>query len=197
MSYWVLDSIMYEDSVFLSVVPPNGPECYKYSDGVTLAKEHPKIDDAIMCFDSNYPDRTKLYDFLPNIDSLIIVHSKVKNIFERLNVNNIEYLQVRLWNHNRQPVSDEYYIVNPLGSINFIDMDKSEYRMGALVKTQIKRIKNLVVNSNVIPDDAKIFRASTKLDQIFINEDVRKALVDEEISGFKVFQAEGWDGLGI
>ena len=39
-----------------------------------------------------------------------------------------------------------------------------------------------------------MFRASKKLDQIFINDDVKQALEKAGIEGYVVKEADGWNG---
>ena len=44
-----------------------------------------------------------------------------------------------------------------------------------LIKSQISRIKKLVINHQEVPDDAKLFRATTMMEQLFINDEVKVA----------------------
>ena len=150
-----------------------------------------------MCFDPSYPEQIKLYDFLPSLDSVLVANEKVVDLLKSLQIDKLEFLPISLWDHNNKPVSSDYYIINTLGSINFIDMEKSTYRMGAIDESQIKRIKNLVINEKAIESSPKLFRATTKLNQFFIHDDVRKAFEENNITGYKLFAAEGWDGLDI
>ncbi len=196
MTYWVLFPKSLDDGAVLSAVPESGPKAYKYKKGNPLLQDYPAHDKAIMVFDSvHYPDQNKLYDIVPALDTVLVVNNRVKKVFDNLNIDTVEYLPIRLWDHQKSPVSDDYYILNPLGSIDFIDMEKSEYAMGALDKSQIRDIDDLVVSMDKIPKEAKIFRATTMMDQIFIHDDLRLALEAEGIQGYKLMKAEGWDGL--
>ncbi len=196
MTYWVLFPRIISDGAVLSAVPDGGPKDYQYDEGEPLLQDYPTRDKAIMVFDSvHYPDQSKLYDILPALDTVLVVNNRVKKVLDSLNVDTVEYLPIRLWGHQKAPVSDDYYILNPLGSVDFIDMEKSEYAMDALDEGQIDSIEDLVVNMNKIPKEAKLFRATTKMDQIFIHDDLRLALEAEGIQGYKLMKAEGWDGF--
>jgi hypothetical protein len=198
MTYWALFPKIIDDGAVLSAVPKEGPKGYKYKKGINLLQNYPDRDRAIMVFDQvNYPDQSKLYDILPALSSVLVVNSKVKDLLGSMNINNIEYLPIRLWDHKKEPVSDDYYIVNPLGSVDFIDMEKSDYVMGALDDSNINDIDELVINYDKIPEDAKLFRASTMMDQLFIHDDVRLAFEKAGIQGYSLFEAEGWDGLDV
>ncbi|VAW86808.1 hypothetical protein MNBD_GAMMA16-169 [hydrothermal vent metagenome] len=196
MTYWVLFPEMLDDSAVLSAIPDGGPEDYQYNEGEPLLPNYPSLDQAIMVFDSiHYPDQSKLYDIVPALDAVLVINNKVKNVLNNMNVDNIEYLPIRLWDHQKSPVSDDYYILNPLGSVDFIDMEKSECAMSALNKGQINDIDDLVINMNKVPKEAKLFRATTMMRQVFIHDDLRIALGNEGIQGYKLIEAEGWDGL--
>ncbi len=96
-----------------------------------------------------------------------------------------------------QPVHTDYYILNLVGSLDCIDMEKSEYRMGRIVKDRIKRIKNLVLDEDKIPAEAKIFRLVHKPDEYIVSDEVRKAFEENGIANFRLLEAQGWGGLDI
>lgn len=195
--YWVIFADRYDDGVVLSAVPDTGPEDYEYIKGIPLLSRFPERSDAVMCYDPSYEEGIKLYDILPSMDPVLVVNAKVKDVLEAMELKDIEYLPIRLWDHRRTPASDDYYILNPIGGVDFIDMERSKYRMSALAESQIARVKNLVVDHNKISPDAKLFRATTKMDQMFIHDDVRIAFEQAGINGYKLLPAEGWDGFAI
>jgi hypothetical protein len=198
MTYWVLFPKIIDDGAVLSAVPKGGPKAYKYDKGINLLQNYPDREQAVMVFDRiNYPDQSKLYDILPALDTVLVVNNKVKDLLGFMGINHIEYLPIWLWDHKKKPVSDDYYIVNPLGSVDFIDMEKSEYEMDSLDESQIAYIEELVIDYDKIPEDAKLFRATTKMDQLFIHDDVRIAFEKAGIQGYRLFEAEGWDGLDV
>ncbi len=197
MSYWVLKIDSIQDAAFLSALPPNGPKSYKFQDGVSLINAFPPVGEAQMCFDDAYPDSTKLYDFVDNLSSVFIVSHKVKRIIEELDIESVEFLQLTLFDHKMNPANKEYYIMNLVGGIDCIDMDKSEYKMNRLVKGRIKFLDKLVLDESKIPTEAKIFRLSAKPNEYIIHDDVRKTFEQNGITNFKLFIAKNWDGLGI
>ena len=195
MSYWVLFSTNYDDGAFLFKEPESGPDGFEYDEGLSLLKDFPSQKDAIMNFDPNYPDGIKLYDFVESINSFHVINSKVKDVFQSLNLQGLEFLPISVVNHNNEVASNDYFILNPLSSINFIDMKQSEYRMDDLDETQISRMKKLVIANDDVPKDAKLFRATTMMDQLFIHDDVKKALEAANITGYKLMPADGWEGF--
>jgi len=197
MKYWVLKTGSLENGVYLSAAPPNGPAGFEYWDGISLVEKFPVSIEAQMGFAADYPDAINLYDFVANIDDLFIVSKKVKEVIVGLGVGSMEYLQLTLFDHQMKVTTTDYYILNSVGSIDCIDMEKSEYRMGRIVKDRIKRIKNLVLDEDKIPPEAKIFRLVHKPDEYIVSDVVRKAFEKNGITNFGLFEAQGWDGLDI
>lgn len=141
MTYWILVADEQSDGAVLTYVPEDGPDDFEYSEGIPLLQDYPAQEDAVMVYDSDYPDQVKLYDFVPNLESILVVSVKVKEVLVGQGVENIEYLPITLWDHQKKPSSSDYFILNPLGGEKIIDMEKSEYRMSSLDEGQIKRIK--------------------------------------------------------
>ena len=195
MKYWVLKISAPEDSAYLSRVPSKGPGSYQYKKGESLIQEFKKHESLGMYFDPDYPDETELFDFVDNINTLIIANKKVRDVLMYLELTNIEFLPIWLYDHQDQVASKEYAIINVLGSVDCIDMDKSEFDMGSIIKTQIFSIDKLILDHKAIPDDAKIFRATTKLDEIFVHDDVKNAMETAGLEGCVFIEADGWDGM--
>ena len=148
-----------------------------------------------LCFDPNLPEGIKLYDIVDSVSGVFVINKKVKELCEDLKLTNVECLPVELWDHTDSKVDGEFFILNVLGCIDAIDMEKSEYRMGRIIKTQISRIKNLVLDVEAIPKDLNIFRPTTKFDEFFVSDAFKAALEDAGITGWAALPADGWDGM--
>lgn len=195
MKYWVIKPSAPSDAAYLSDVSSSMPEAYKFRKGISLLDNYPSEEDCKIYYDPQYPEATQLYGFLENINGFLIVNSEVKAIFEGAGVDSIEYLPIWLCDHKHEVSSKDYFICNVLSKVDIFDMEESEYDMSSLDESQIDDVDNMVVDYEAIPDDAKVFRASKMLAQIFINDDVKQALENSGIEGFSVVEAEGWDGL--
>lgn len=197
MSYWVLFSAFKSDGAVLSSIPSPGPKGYEYRHGKILGDKFPAHDDAVMLFDSQYSEGIKLYDFIYTIDSVLVVNGKVKSILDDIGAEDLEYLPITVWDHQRNIASEDFFILNPIGGVEFIDMEESDFEFNPLNESQIVSIEELVVRDVDIPVGKKLFRASTKMDQIFISDEVKTAFEKAGVEGYKVFEAEGWDGLDV
>lgn len=65
------------------------------------------------------------------------------------------------------------------------------------MRGKLRELKNLVVDPEGVSEKAKLFRAETKMDQIFVSNDVKVAFEEAGISGWKVYPVDGWDGLEL
>ena len=80
MKYWVFKVSAPEGGAYLyQRVPSKGPKAFRYDEGKSLLGEFPEEGDAAgMYYDPDYPDDTELFDFVDNINGLIIANQKSK-----------------------------------------------------------------------------------------------------------------------
>jgi hypothetical protein len=77
-----------------------------------------------------------LPDFVSNTRGLLIVHRRVTEVFRRINEGPTEYLPLAIYNHKRRLASPDYFVVNPLGTHDVLDLKASdiEWSDGDVVK---------------------------------------------------------------
>jgi Immunity protein family (Imm11) len=68
----------------------------------------------------------QLPDIVCNTEGLLIVHRRVKDVMERVNRGETEYLPLAIHNHKRRLASADYFVVNPLGTHDVLDLDASD-----------------------------------------------------------------------
>jgi len=195
MKYWVLKLNSGDDGVFLSSLPENGPKDYEYSKGKSLVARHPEAQESAMYYDPDRAEAIVLKDFVENLSDVIVCNHNVRSVLDGLEIKNVEYLPVWLMDHKNAVSSKDYMIANVLGSLDVIDMENSDYEMGVIIEDQIDDIDELVVDYDSMPEDARIFRASKKLDLVFIRDDVKQAFEKAGLQGYLAHEADGWDGL--
>ncbi|WP_224363357.1 Imm43 family immunity protein [Hyalangium versicolor] len=194
MNYWVL-SITNNDGAVLAGFPRSKIKDYRYNEGQSLAKEFPK--NATVQFADKFKDRRKLYDFIANFESGLFVSSKVRTLLEELESKDLEFLPITVKDHKGAVAADDYFILNPIGSQDIIDMKKSKLVMDTLIDGEIGRIKKLVLQPRSVDKEAHLFRATNKPRLIIIDDTVRKAFEKNGVTGYRLFKAEGWDGLEL
>ncbi len=194
MKYLVL-KVMAEEAGFIESYPRGSPAEWKFDEGISLAKEFPMGGE--VSFSKNYPDDRNLYDFQPNLMSDLLVSGRARKLIESLGVSNAEWLPVTVKDHKGNIVGPDYAFLNLQGAEDAIDMERSVYRMDSLEKDQIGRVKKLALKYDSIHEQAKMFRCTKERRLILIREDVHAAFEQAGLTGFKVYEAEGWNGLEL
>lgn len=192
MDYSVLKTVA-PDGAVIDAYPPGGPADWKYDKGISLAGNFPNP--AAVVFSKNFPDFRRTYDFQPNILDALIVSSRTTAVLEQLGIVNAELLKVRLLNHSRGIVKEDYAFLNLLDSEDAIDMDQSEVEMNPLDEQQISEIDHLVLNRAAINPEAKIFRCRQLLTLVLVRDDVKEAFEKAGLTGYRTFAADGWNGF--
>jgi len=192
LDYWVLLA-KSEDGAVIDAYPAGGPAEYLYDKGISLAGKYPA--EATVRFSANFPALRKAKDFQPNILNALISSPKTQAVLRELNVENAELLPVSLTDHRGKVAAKDYAFVNLLGSQPAIDMNKSQYKLSALKKDQIRGIDKLVLQPSKIDKTAKMFRCETLRTLVLIRDDVRAAFEKAGLTGYVVLAAEGWNGL--
>lgn len=194
MKYFVF-AVMAEEAGFIDEYPRGSPADWKFSKGISLAKEFPAGGE--VSFSDNYPDNRNLYDFQPNLMSGLLVSGRARELIDSLEVTNAEWLPVVVKDHKGTIVGPDYAFLNLQGAEDAIDMDRSVYDMNFIVKDQIGLIEKLAIKPNSISPQAKMFRCTTYKRLILIREDVLAAFEQAGLTGFRVYDAEGWNGVEL
>ncbi len=145
-------------------------------------------------FSNNYPEYVKLYDFVGNTLSFLIVSERVKEVFEAEGVRGLEYLPVQILDHRSQLAGDNYHLINFLVPQPIINMERSKLILSRFDSRFIQNIKDLHLNLEDVDPEAKLFRATTERYTNFITDDLIEAMNAAGITGIKTVPAEGWDG---
>jgi hypothetical protein len=187
---------------FLANTPKNGPEAYRYDDGVKLARKFPARATLKLCsirkHDTLYRKLEKqgqlLADFVRSSDGLVVASPRARSVFEELGISNLEYLPVSILGPAGQLAAKEYWIVNVLGAEHAVDMKRSKYRRNPMSRDQIDYVEQLVLDRAHIDADARLFRAVTMKRRLFVREDIAQAIERAGLTGFRCFPSETWQG---
>ncbi|RKH44953.1 imm11 family protein [Corallococcus sicarius] len=191
--YWVLKT-NYTSAV-IKEMPPGAPEAHTLERGEPAAELFPP--ESTVRFSEEFPTRRKVCDFMSNIFGSLIVSAKVKRILEEQGANNCEFIPLRILDHKGKVASKEHFLLQVLGHVEAVDMERSQVVMSAILKERIGNIEHLVLNREAIPPDAVIFRLSRKRNEFLVKQATYEALTNQGVTGLKCFQADGWDGMDI
>lgn len=149
-----------------------GLKVYYLRRGMRLGGHYPP--DASLAMEDRDPG-LKLASLLGNTLSFLVVHQAMKDVLEAACQSEVEYLPVRILNHKKRVHSTEYWIVNPLGTVDLVDREASEIDFDDDGKT-IVGVRKLVFVRARLDGAPAMLRVPEKPEDIYIGTKVVKAL---------------------
>lgn len=127
MRYFFVDTMGAPDSqlCFLGSPPEDlGLSYYKMARGERMGLSYPQ--GARVFMDDEHPG-IKLASLVGNEHRYLIVERPVKEVIEaRCPAVDVEYLPLAIYNHKRRLQRNDYFIVNPIGALDCLDLSASE-----------------------------------------------------------------------
>ena len=131
-------------------------------------------------------DHESLPDYF-ELDAIPIVSSKFAEIWRGLPFDNFQLFPVIVKLPSKEIGS--YFILNIVGRISCIDMEKSDCNM---YEHRIMRLNNLVLNYESIKE-SNLFRADEYPLAIFISDSIATQLSKSNLSGVLIKPTENWN----
>jgi hypothetical protein len=129
-----------------------GLDTYKFGKGEEFGSDYPPDTRVDM---SEREPGMKLPSLIGNTCNMLIVHREVKDVIAEVNEGPTEYLPLRIYNHKKRLASDEYFIVNPLGAQDCLDLSASKIEyMGK----KIVAVKSIVLDRKKLEKAPDLFR---------------------------------------
>lgn len=118
----------------------------------------------------------------------LLINSKVKNIFDSLNIDNIQYFKSRLIDDNKNTINDDYCLANIIGKVSCVDRSQSELKL--FPDGDIRFIDKLVLNLNDDTDYGHIFRLAEYSTLLLISDELKAVLDKNDVTGFQIYKPE-------
>ena len=155
MKFFKLDKFgaMDPDECFLDN-PPEGTDAltFRMAEGDRMGNDYPS--DARIYMDNEHMG-IRLTSIIGNTNSFLIVSREVKLAIEGSRVGKIEYLPISIYNHRRRKATDDYFIINPIGSYDCLDLKASKIKY---LKDKIVAVKEFVLDAKRLKDAPDLFR---------------------------------------
>jgi hypothetical protein len=188
MNYYLLNTMPLEDDdlCFLAL-PPVGIELvdYKIAKGMPIAAEYPP--DVRMYMDDEHPG-VKMPDLIGNSRGLFIVTARVKEEIACINQAPTEYLPVSIYNHKRRRANGSYFFVNPLGTLDCLDLQRSEIERDDDGK--IISVETFVLDPKKVENAPDLFRVKENPYRYVLSEKLARALAEMDPSNFYLDELE-------
>ncbi|MFY0523312.1 imm11 family protein [Archangium gephyra] len=124
----------------------------------------------------------KLTDFIPNKFSRLIVSEKVRKLLEAEPLD-IEWLPVSIIDKKDRVVDVPYAIAHVLGTVDCVDLERSEYDRSSFSPEQFLVIRRLVLREDKIPEQRSLFRIKEYPRAFIIRVDLLEKLAAAGITG--------------
>ena len=131
-----------------------------------------------------------LADVIPNSTLWKIISVPLKELLEKHTSCEMEFLPIRIRDHNGQLIAETYYILNILGSVSCMDRQKSDYDASALDESQVVTFRHLFLDTDKIPENTNLFRFGEERDMFMMRKDLMQILIEAGITGIKFTSIE-------
>ncbi len=118
----------------------------------------------------------------------LLINAKVKNIFDSLNLDNVQYFKARLIDESTDTISDDYCLANVIGKVACVDRSQSELEL--FPDGDIRFIDKLVLSINDDTDYGHIFRLAEYSTLLVISDELKVALDNNNVTGFGIYKPE-------
>jgi hypothetical protein len=169
----------------------NYEDSFRLKHGVPLRDSFPAESEVRM--DPDFPNDIELVDSLYSSRAYLVVNQKVRQLFERAGVTNVEFLSIRVVNHKKRPVKEAHFVVNPLSLVDCIDVAKStRIEWNSITPTMIDGLKKMVLDPARLPTDIKLFRPTNMNYVMLIHRCLADQIGAEKLRGFRFTEIDAF-----
>jgi hypothetical protein len=140
-----------------------------------------------------YPEDARIYmgkespgiqlsSLLGNTLNFLIVSRDFKEAVERLCGDKVEYLPVTLYDHRKRVYSKDYFILNPLGTFDCLDLKKSDIVWSDSDPNRIVRIEEHVLDRKKMKDAPQLFRIARDPTEYVVGVELAREIYDRDFT---------------
>jgi len=175
MRYFIIETIGDVQDRKLAFIdnPPEGLGLYYYcmARGERIGARFPT--DAKVFLESRSPG-IKLPSLIGNALGYLIVNTEMKSVINECCKLEVETLPFTLYNHKKRIHSKDYWIVNPIGSIDCLNKAASEIIYATSSREAVVAVHKFVVDPSKISGEPNLFRVPEDREKYFIGESLAK-----------------------
>ncbi|NTX37178.1 MULTISPECIES: imm11 family protein [unclassified Myxococcus] len=124
-------------------------------------------------------------DFIPNSLLVYLITGRLKALLDKEAGAEIEYLPFALWNHKGRVAAEGCFIANLLGVQDCVDLKKTRGEKSIMSPGEFQVIKQLYLDLEKVPKDARLFRISVMPRFFVIRDDLRAILDQNGVTGIR------------
>lgn len=150
--------------------------------GERLSPFYPK--DARIAMSPEHPG-IKLSALLGNRLSMLIVSSAFKEAIQKHCTNEIEYLPFTLYDHRNRPYSEDYFIINPIGTFDCLDLEQSDISWSTKSPKKILRIREYVLDRAKMQNAPQLFRVDGYPSTYVLGRELAREMYDRKLTNIR------------
>jgi hypothetical protein len=125
----------------------------------------------------------RVTDIVQNTLGYLMVTARMKALLEAHAKAEFEFLPFTLLNHKARVASRDCYIANVLGTVDCVDVEKTQGRRSAMLPDTYARITRLVLDPERIDPERNLFRIASQPQTLILRDDLRAVLEKEGMTG--------------
>lgn len=118
----------------------------------------------------------------------LLINERVKNVFDALSVENIQYCRAKLIEQQSGEIDESYYIANVVGKYACVDKEASELEYFS--DGEIEFIDSLTLTLDPAMDHGHLFRLAEFPALLVASTELKEKFEEAAITGFKVYAPE-------
>lgn len=184
--YWILMSERSdENELSIDVLPPVFDSLnISFDYGNIISTPIPLID----IYFSNTENSAMTDNLVASSRMGLLINAKIKDIFDTLNIDNVQYFKSRLIDEDTNAINVDYCLANIIGKKSCVDKSQSELEL--FPDGDIRFIDKLMLNLNDNTDYGHIFRLAEYSTLLVISNELKTALDTNNVTGFQIYKPE-------
>ncbi|MFY2560374.1 imm11 family protein [Corallococcus terminator] len=181
MNFYHLDTLGDGDeemAVFDDFVDGIDRYSWRVHEGVPLAPDWPK--NAKLLMNKENPG-IKLGSLLGNTRSMLLVDKELKELIQaHCQGLEIEYLPLVIYDHHKRVRGRDYFLINPLSSLDCLDLQASEICWDKNDPTNVIAVNKYVLQRDKVAEAPPLFRIQHDPSEYVLRTDLAKAIYDRK-----------------
>jgi hypothetical protein len=179
--------------VMITKPPVNmGLDDYCMAEGELVGDQYPK--EAQIYLQPEKPG-IKLSSFIGNTKSYLIVNTEMKDVimeFTQQKEKEIEVLPFTLYDHKKRVLSQDYWIINPVGTFGCVNRKASviRYLEEDDPQSEIVSVKKYVFDPRKLKNAPDLFRVPESPSEYFFSERLVKKFKEKNFTNIFLFEIE-------
>jgi len=183
---------VYKEGFCVIANPEGFDKQFLLLEGIPLTECWPA---GVVCrMSARYPKDIELSDSLYGGNYPVISKRLKEAISQGDGGARVEYLPVTILNHKERVASADYFVVNPLDTIDCIDKERSGVRWNNINPNVISSLKMMVLNEDAIPSNLGVFRPRHMLAAYLMSRGLADALTTQGFTGLSFTETEKYRG---